>query len=248
MAQLIDSNCMVGPTVNPVLGREFSAEILEKEMDLAEVQKAVVHHALAKEHHPAVGNAAAVEIARTHPRLLPAWVLLPHQTKEMEAPERVVERMVESGVVLAKMFPADHNFSLSEWSCGPVLSALEERRMPLMIDLTQTTCDQVAAICTAHPGLPVILADVGYRTGRFIYALLGACPNLRIETSRYQAHRGIESLCREFGAERLIFGSRSPDLACGPTAMAIRYARISKAEKDKILGGNFEALMRGIRG
>lgn len=247
VAQVIDCNCMVGPTMNPVMGKEFSVEILEREMDLAGVDKAVVHHALAREHDPAVGNAATTQLAKSHPRLLPAWVLLPHHTREMEPPKELVERMVESHVVLARLFPADHTFPLSEWSCGPLLSALEDRRVPLMVDLTQTNCDQVATTCAAHPDLPLILSDVGYRMGRSVYGLLSACPNLRIETSRYQAHRGIESMCREFGAGRLLFGSRSPELVCGPMAMTIRYARISKAEKDRILGGNLETLMRGIR-
>lgn len=247
MAQVIDCNCMVGPSTIPILGKEFSVEILEKEMDLARVDRAVVHHALAREHDPTVGNVATMELIRSHPRFLAAWVLLPHHTREMEPPKDLVERMVENRVVLARIFPSDHSFSLSEWSCGPLLSALEDRRMPLMVDLTQASYDQIVAACTAHPGLPLILSDVGYRTDRSIYPLLAAHANLRIETSRYQTHRGIESICRNFGASRLVFGSRSPELVCGPMAMTIRYAQISKAEKDKILGGNFQALMRGIR-
>jgi len=233
--------------MNPVLGKEFSVEILEREMDLADVDRAVVYHALAREHDPAVGNSATTKLVGSHFRLLAAWVLLPPHTREMEPPKELVERMAAGHVALARIFPTDHNFSLSEWSCGPLLSALESTRMPLMVDLTQTSCEQVATACTAHPDLPLILSDVGYRLGRSIYALLSAHPNLRIETSRYQAHRGIESICREFGASRLLFGSHSPELVCGPMAMTIRYARISKAEKDKILGGNFQALMRGIR-
>lgn len=120
--------------------------------------------------------------------------------------------------------------------------------MPLMIDLEQTTFDQISSICTDHPDLPLILSDVAYRSDRYIYPLLESHSNLYIETARYQTHRGIESICDSFGPRRLIFSSRTPELTCGPMAMMVRYAKIAPKDKEMILGGNLAELIRRLRG
>lgn len=216
-------------------------------MDLAGIDKTVVYHSWAREHDPRTGNRKLMELIREDHRLLPAWVILPHNTGEMEPPEELVQRMIDNGVTMARMFPKDHSFSLSEWGSGPLLAALEEHRMPVMIDLGQTSYDQIFDICAAHPDLPLILSDVAYRSNRYIYPLLEIHRNLRIETSRYQPHRGIEAVCARFGSSRLIFGSQSPELACGPMAMTIRYASITQDDKERILGGNLEDLMKEVR-
>jgi predicted TIM-barrel fold metal-dependent hydrolase len=164
----------------------------------------------------------------------------------MGAIEDVLGEMIEEKITMARVFPKEHNFSFTEWGCGSTLSAIERAGIPLMIDLDQTSYDQVSAVCSSHPDLKLILSDVAYRADRFIYPLLALHPNLYIETARYQTHRGIEAICKRFGPSRLVFGSRVPDLACGPMAMTIRYAGIDVEERDQILGGNLARLMEGI--
>ncbi len=247
MPTTIDCNCMVGPATVPASGSEFSVDLLKKGLDLAGLDRAMVYHSWAKEHDPKIGNQKLMKLVAEEPRLMPVWVLLPHDTGEMEAAEDLVQSMIRNGVHMARLFPKDHNFSLSEWGCGDLLSALEQRRIPLMVDLSQSDYDSMAAVLSAHPDLPLILSDVAYRSDRFIYPLLAAHPNLRIETSRYQTHRGIESICDRFGSSRLVFGSRSPDLPPGPMAMTIRYASIGRDDRERILGGNIQSLMEGIR-
>jgi predicted TIM-barrel fold metal-dependent hydrolase len=237
---------MIGPTTKNALRSEYTIDDLKSELDLAEIDRAMVYHSVAKEYDPQTGNNRLMDLISGEDRLSPVWVLLPEATGEMGSIEDILGKMIEEKVAMARVFPKDHNFSFAEWGCGTTLGALERAGIPLMIDLGQTSYDQVSAVCSSHPELKLILSDVAYRSDRFIYPLLELHPNLFIETARYQTHRGIEAICKRFGSSRLVFGSRVPDLACGPMAMTIRYARIGNEDRDRILGGNLARLMEGI--
>ncbi len=216
-------------------------------MDKAEINATVVYHAWAKEHDPRIGNKKLMEEISGRPRLLPTWVLLPPATRELKPPEEILQEMVAKKVVMGRLFPKDHRFPLVEWCCGELLSTMEAHRMPILVDLDQTDPEHINAVCQSHPELPIVLSNVNYRVNRFLFPLLSRNRNLHLETSFYQNHRGIETLCKRFGSSRLLFGSRSPEFAPGPMAMAIRYAQISGEEKSKILGGNLNRLIEGIR-
>ena len=246
MSKTIDSNCMIGPTALNVQGSEYTVDDLKTELDLADIDMAMVFHSVSKEHDPSTGNERLMDLLSRENRLKPVWVLLPESTGGFGPIEDVLSSMMEGKVSMARIFPKDHNFSFTDWGCGTLLSALEASGMPLMIDLSQTSYDQVNAVCSSHPNLNLILSDVAYRADRFIYALLSSHTNLYLETARYQTHRGIEAMCGKFGPTRLIFGSRVPDLSIGPMAMTIRYSKIGEGEKDQILGGNLIRLMEGI--
>lgn len=247
MSATIDSNCAFGPATVPVRAPAFTLGRLRTLMQEAEIDKAVVHHTLAKEHDPMTGNERLMQELRDEPAFLPSWVLLPGGTGEVGALDRLIDSMIAAGVCIARVFPKDHNFSLSEWCSGALLSELESRRLPLMVDLGQTSYDEVNRVCIDHPDLPLIMSDVAYRSDRYIYPLLKANRNLRLETSKYQTHRGIESVCGQLGPERLIFGSGTPALLPGPMAMTVRYAKIPDSHREMILGGNLEQLMKGVR-
>jgi len=242
----IDSNCMIGPTTLNARGSEYTVADLVAELDVAGIDLALVYHSLSKEHDPATGNKMITEILEDQDRLKPVWVLLPESAGDFGPIDDTLELMMEEKVPMARVYPKQHNFSFSDWGCRALLDGLERSGMPLMIDLGQTSFDQVSAVCSSHPGLKLVLSDVAYRTDRFIYPLLEMHPNLHIETARYQTHRGIEAITGRFGATRLVFGSRVPELACGPMAMTIRYSRIGEGDREKILGGNMARLMEGV--
>jgi predicted TIM-barrel fold metal-dependent hydrolase len=247
MTEIIDSSCSIGMATVPGGGSEFSFHDLIQAMDLAEIDRALVYHTAAKEHDPDVGNRKLMNEISEERRMIPAWVLLPHHAGDMGEPEEVIGRLLDAGARVARLFPKAHNFSLSSWGCGPLLDALEVHRIPTMIDLGQTDFDAIQGVCSRNPDLPIILSDVAYRSDRYIYPLLEQCGNLHIETARYQTHRGVEAICARFGSSRLIFGSRAPELSPGPMAMTVRYARIDRDSKERILGGNLLRLMEGVR-
>ena len=84
-------------------------------------------------------------------------------------------------------------------------------------------------------------------SNRRLFPLLEQYPNLYIETSYYVVHRGIELICRHFGAERLLFGTGLPQRAPGPAITALSYSQISDQERALIASGNLRRLLAEVR-
>jgi predicted TIM-barrel fold metal-dependent hydrolase len=102
-------------------------------------------------------------------------------------------------------------------------------------------------LVSRHPALDVVLTDVSYRIDRNLFALLlDRHARLSIETIGYKVHRGIEEICRRFGAERLVFGSGMPVYSRAAAVTMIRHARISDREKQMIAHGNLEKMLGGV--
>jgi predicted TIM-barrel fold metal-dependent hydrolase len=212
------------------------------------IGNALVYHSLAREYNPQLGNGEVLKETGQEPALFPAWVVLPHHTGEFPEPKKLVAMMKAANVRAARMFPAEweQQFSLAEWNCGALFSTLEEHRVPLFIGLDQVDWRSIQELLSRHPALDVVLTDVSYRIDRNVYALLDRHARLSIETIGYKVHRGIEEICRRFGAERLVFGSGMPVYSGAAAVTMIRYARISDTEKQMIAHGNLERMLGGV--
>ena len=243
-----DCNCVVGRRGRMYPGSFFSREDLVTAMAHYGIGKALVYHSLAREYNPQTGNSAILEDTGKEPSLYPAWVVLPHHTGEFPELEQLVERMKSANVRSVRMFPAEmeQQVSLAEWNCGALLSAMEAHRVPLMLPLDQMDWNSLHDMLCHHPGLNVVLTDVDYRVDRNLYALFEKFAHLFIETIGYKVHRGIEEICRRFGAERLVFGSGMPLYSGGAAVSMINYARLSDREKQMIAHGNLERLLGGV--
>jgi predicted TIM-barrel fold metal-dependent hydrolase len=238
-----DCNCMIGRFGQPLPGQFHTADDLERELDRCGIARALVFHALAKELDPAQGNEALTRDLAGRRRLVPCWVAMPAHTGEMPHPDELCGRMAQAGVRAARLFPQMHSYSLSEWSSGELLAALEARRIPVFIDHDQTNWDEVERICGAHPGLPLVLLRPNYRVHRWLYPLLERHANLHIEIGIYVAHNAIADCARRFGAQRMLYGSALPHYTPGGPIANIMYSDISESEKALIAGGNLRRLL-----
>lgn len=241
--EFIDAYCCLGRLSVPMPRSIDTAKQLRTAMERASVEEALVYHALAAEYDPAIGNHRLLEETAGHAELHPCWVVLPHHTGEMPPPRDLVDEMTDRGVRAARAFPKTHNWTLSEWCSGPLLSALEEKSIPLFIDLRETDWSQAYALSSAHPDLPLVLTEVPFRFSRQVYALLDETENVHIDTSHFQLQGGIEDVCERFGAGRLLFGTSAPHFEMSPSVMAVTYAGVTETEKAMIAGGNLHGLL-----
>lgn len=222
-------------------------DLLKKMMHYG-IKKALVYHSMAREYNPSIGNQMLMDQIEDNSVLYPLWVVMHHHTKEFPAPDILKKQLADNKVKAVRIFPsvADHGYSISKWNCGELFLMLEACRVPLFVGLNQLTWDELNELCSSYPSLNIILTDLSYSVDRNLYSLLRKYENLHIETTGYKVHNGIEEICNNFGAYRLIFGSRMPEYSGGSAVSMINYARISENDKKMIAGGNLEKLLGGV--
>ena len=249
-----DANCRIGLFKQSVPGFFDDVPTLLERMDRFGIAEALVLDTMSHEGHPADGNARIIETTAPHPRLHPAWGLLPLRGGEMGPAETLMERMEAAGVRAVWLFPEIYRLSLEDWCLGDLFAMLAAARVPLFINPNaeilggwppdSTPWGDLVRLCRDYPTLPVVATENRFRSGnRMMYQALAAVEKLHIETSGLWAHHGIEFICREFGAHRLLFGSRLPFNDAGAHVMQVSEADIADEDKRLIAGDNLRRLM-----
>jgi len=143
------------------------------------IGEALVYHATCRSSGPQPGNGILLEELADHSELHPCWTLLPHWTGEIGEPEEAVGGMLARGVNAAKIYPTYHSFALAEWSVGPLLAALQQHRVPLLMDFDiihwghdAVPWDSIYQLCRSHPDLPIILLRLSIMDNRNFFPLL----------------------------------------------------------------------------
>ncbi len=220
----------------------LTAAALLEEMDYHGISRALTYGVWSREWDVPGGNEQLLAELAGHDRLVPCVAALPPATGELPPPDEFVASVIaRNGAV--RIFPRSHQFMLSQWCLGSLLEALEEARVPLFVDMAETTWDELAAVLGAYRNLPIVLTNASYRINRYAYPLFERFANLHLEISMFQVMLGIEDVCRRFGPERLLFGTDMPIKdAAGPMAL-ITYADISDEAKRLIAGENLRRLL-----
>lgn len=253
LLNLFDAACCVGRHLKLQEGGPHSAADLLAEMDHCGVAEALVLDSLARENHPADGNARILETVKPLPRLHAAWAALPTGAPDDQpAGEDWLATLRRHQVGAVHLLPARYRYNLSAWCIDALLEPLAAARVPVFIcnddvgDLLQdqTDWEAVVALCRRWPALPVIVSETRIRRSqRVVYRALEACDNLRIELSGFFLHRGIEFVTRHWGARRLIYGSNWPLYPMGQTLATLARAEIADADKQAIAGENLRELL-----
>jgi hypothetical protein len=248
--ELFDANCRIGPSDFTIGAAPVTAKDLSTEMERVHIHEALVYHASAASYSPARGNMQLCADIEGASHLQPCWVVMPHYTSEFHRPDELINRLGESGVRAVRMFPRSHRYSIAEWSAGELLAMLAERRIPLFLDFDRThwaeevvDYDGVSRICRLHPSLPVVLVREGIGSARYLYPLFDEYANFHIELSYYQAAGGIADIARQFGADRMLFGTGLPDYEAGPTITMLYFSEIPFSDKKMIAGDNLRRLL-----
>lgn len=244
-----DTGVFYGTVKISMPGVDYSLESLLRRMEEYNIERALVYHAMAKEHDAPTGNERLMDEIRGHDNLLPVWALLPHHTGEMEAPEALVRTMLSRGVKAATMFPAPgyHNFSMKRWSVGPLMKALAGHRIPLILGMDQLGgMEGLGEFAMEYPENPIIATNLNYRVDRILYALIDKMPNLYLETSAYKPFFGLQEFVKHFGAERLVFGSGMPAIDPAASAAIVTWSGLPADQQELIAHGNIERLIAEV--
>lgn len=244
--KFFDANVCYGAQKITMPDVDYSLNALLRRMAEYNIEKALVLHSMAREHDAPTGNARLMKEIAGHKNLLPVWALLPHYTGEMDKPDALVDGMLASGVKAAALFPSAgaHNFSLRRWSAGPLLDALAERKVPVIMGIEQAGgMEGMGDFAMENPNLRIIATNVGYRSDRILYPLMDKAPNLYIETSSYKPYFGIQEFTKRFGADRLVFGSGMPAIDPAASVAVVTWSGLPMAQQELIAHGNLDRLI-----
>ena len=149
-----------------------------------------------------------------------------------------IKRLSHAGVKLWRLFPEHQDWTVDQACFRRVLSALEDAGTPLFLS------GQPSAVARAVAGveLPIILGCHFYQLGDLLATMEeGAAFYLSVRLTH--APGVLETLVREAGYERLIFGSNAPLSAMGAVLARIRHAELPDEGRQAILGGNLRRLL-----
>jgi predicted TIM-barrel fold metal-dependent hydrolase len=248
---LFDANALLGPLPRRPHGAPEDVSALLSVMDDYGIDRALVAHTYAKWHHPAEGNARLLREIAGHERLAPCWVVMPAATGEVPPERDQVARLLDAGARAARLCSTAHRLSLEPFEVAPLLAALAERRVPLLLDCDNVHWSEprpwrfVEWAALTHPDLPLVLLREPQANLRTLAPLLERCPNVVVETSYFQAHDGIALLAERFGPHRLVFGTGLPVWDPALPITGLTYAGLSPEALAEVAGGTLTALLDG---
>ncbi|HWQ55399.1 MAG TPA: amidohydrolase family protein [Bryobacteraceae bacterium] len=240
MIEYFDCNAAVGVLGAGPPGVGMAAPALAGLMARYGLAGALVCSTASLEYNPREGNRLLAREIAARDNVWPLYTLTPEEGMLEEA-----AALLPGRPFAALLLPDRdrHNFSLREWCAGPLLAALERRRIPLFLRPAPSGWEEVAALLDSHPRLAVAVTNTGYRADRYIYPLARRCPRLFVETSTYVGHRQLEEFARTFGAARLLFGTNLPYYTPGAAIAALAYARLRDEDRARVAGLNLRELM-----
>jgi len=220
---LFDVNCWTGAPLEPTFTRVEGIGTLKQTLLRYGIRRAIVSHTMSVRYGASEGNRELLDAIRDEDALFAAATLVPEMADE-EPWEALLPSLVASRVRLVRLFPASHNFLLTDKHLRGLFEWLQQLRLPLLLWHTQTTWREIAAICKDFPDLSVVVEGTGrklFYDNRTYYPLLERLPNLFLETHNLTNYLGLDDLVRRFGSRRFLYGSYFPYQDPNAAAMLI---------------------------
>lgn len=249
--KFIDINCMIGEWGYHDL-RFKTAEQLFHEMRRLNISGSFVFHSKSWLYDQKTGNESIVDETKGFEGLIPVISITSLIKHEFGGRSAIIDYIRKNGIGAVRLFPNDHHYTLNLWNIDELFSIPEELGMPVLLDAREkfgsieNSFQQIYDIARIYKNVPMILLTVGYRHLRVLYHLMEKCGNICIDTSTFITFRGIEDVVRNFGPERVFFGTRAPFIEAGVSVGRVIYADISDEARQKIAYGNAMDLIRAM--
>jgi predicted TIM-barrel fold metal-dependent hydrolase len=259
---IIDVNAYLGHFAFRRL-RHNTADSLLKLMDERKIDRAVVSSASAITYRNVQsGNEEIDAEVRAHrDRLIPFAVINPAYVGWDDDLKVCHEQFGMRGL---RIYPAWHNFKLSDPRCLELVHAASARHMMVsipirvedhrerswLVDVPDLVLDDLAGLIRSCPDARfLLLSGLGYVRSALGRADNGLPANYRIEISRMSAllDNEIGQLMTSLGPDRLVFGTGMPLNYPDPALLKVEVLTASPEQKEKILWRNAAEWLPGKR-
>jgi predicted TIM-barrel fold metal-dependent hydrolase len=244
---MFDCNCMVGKRADRKESEPWDLETLARDMRHSGIGEALVTHAMSRDYDPATGNRELESLVSGQTGLHGCWALLPPASRELPSPEMIAPAMFHARMTAMVAYPRLHNYSLADWSLGPLLKALASHRIPLLLPFGQCTWEEVDQLCGKHFSLPVIITGLNYRQLRFLLPLWEKHRYLFVDLSWLSVHDGLSFLAERGLLQHVLFGTNYPLYDPGAAVAMVTYANLSTDDRESVAGGTLRTILRNIR-
>jgi predicted TIM-barrel fold metal-dependent hydrolase len=212
----------------------------------SQIRGALVTHKACELHDARQGNDMLGAMLPSLPGCHAAIAVLPPGSGEFDDLPGYLDRAMERGFRAVRVFPKLHRYTLRLPTVPAMLKALEERGLPLIIQIGQTGWDEIGSLARTCPKLAVVVDGVGHHEFlniRTCLPWLTSTPNLLVTTHALFLCGELELLVDRMGAERVLFASNQPmdDPAAGLSLLTC--GAIADEAKRRIAGGNARRLL-----
>lgn len=251
LPRFFDCNRYIGPGFPEVPDFPTPAALLE-EMDRLNIDRSLLWHTDARTAEPLAGNRCLLnELAKAGAgeRLIPAFVVAPSLSAAGDASDAFVDLVYRHDVRAFRYFPRSGGGALED--LDPLMKRLARRNPVLLLDCFETlvrgaSLGGIVGFAGRHPSLTLVFTNAMWVHHDRLYELMRARPNIRMETSLVHTYRTVEYVVREFGPERMLFGTgyRSN---YGAAIANLMHSPITAAQRDQVAHGNIEDLLHIAR-
>lgn len=198
-------------------------------------------------------NASVAEVVAKHPDRFLGWIFL-NPAVDPEPVETLERWRAEPGMIGVKLHPHWHDYRTE--LLDPILRRCEELRLPVLVHLGFRKRGDYRAICERFPRLTVISAHAGFPHFDALWKKGRSYPRLYVDlSSPYIDEKLARDAVAALGPERCLYGTDAPygfhedDGTYDYRAIQgwIDRMPIASRDRDRILGGTFEALLAGAR-
>jgi predicted TIM-barrel fold metal-dependent hydrolase len=230
---------------------QADADAMVAVMDQLNIERLAVTSTLACYNDCPRGNAEIEAVLRRHPERFFGYV-----TVNPNPPGQAVAELERWAGFhrppLIKLHPGLHKYPVHGEHYKPIWDYANQHEAVVLVHTwdSDPNCGPLLfpSIARAHPKARILLGHSGVTWRGIMQAMEAAeaAPNLFLDLASSQHHRLILEKCaRRVGAERILFGSDMPFLEASMTLAHVLTAKISDAEKEKILRTNFSTLVTG---
>lgn len=237
---VFDANVGVGHLRNRTSPFENPEQLLQ-EMDRHGVTRALIYHLQGEALSTVEGNERLLPWLDGKPTLHPQWVADPSPQSLAQ-----LQQLNRSGQLTSVRLHNTKECGLPflDWIYGDLLEWLASENIPLWISLADTPVVEVKETLCQFPSLVTVLLGAHYSHSLIVGPLLRQLPQAHLELSRYEGLGKIPPLIREYGIQRLVYGSFYPRYAMGPMLFSLHHLGLEEGDLELLCYGNLERILQ----
>jgi len=238
---IYDANTAFGSS--PSKRADWSLPTLLKILEQHRVERALTASLRGKYYDFVTGNDETLEACRNHPVLLPAATVDPRQY--LDCAEEV-RRCVDHGFLAFRFFPDSQGWPLEWLPFFEICELIAQHNLPIILPAAPAGTITAAGRHLAPYGVRVLFLGAGYSLMAEVMAAIKQYPRFYFDTHLLDTPGAFEVLCQAGGAERIAFGSGTPERYFESALNMLNAANLTPEQQGKISRDNLrEFLGRG---